>query len=127
MRGWLFLAAALSVVIGVGGAPGARAADVQDSSAASRPWYEEIAVNGFVSTSYSYNFNRPYNRLNGYRVFDFDDNTFKVDLVEIVAERAATKPRDSGFRVDLAVGGSVPRVSAASGLFRDATTGEAED
>ena len=28
-------------------------------AAAAKPWYEEIAVNGFVSASYSYNMNRP--------------------------------------------------------------------
>lgn len=36
-------------------------------------WYEEIAVNGFLSTSYSYNFNRPASGTNQFRVFDFDD------------------------------------------------------
>jgi hypothetical protein len=92
-----------------------------------KPWYEEVAFNGFLSTSYSYNFNRPDSRENGYRVFDFDDNTFKLDVAELVVQRAAAKPGDSGFRVDMEMGGSVPRVSAASGLFRDATSGEAED
>lgn len=126
LGGSLLLAAVLSV-IGVADVRETRAADVQDSSAVSKPWYDEIAVNGFVSTSYSYNFNSPDDRLNRYRVFDFDDNTFKVDVAEIVVQRAATKPHDTGFRLDFAVGGSVPRVSAASGLFRDPATGEAQD
>ena len=105
----------------------ARAAVAQDPAAVAKPWYEEIAVNGFASTSYSYNFNRPTSRLNTYRVFDFDDNTFKLDVAELVVQHNAVKPRESGFRVDLEMGGSVPRVSAASGLFRDPTTGEAQD
>jgi hypothetical protein len=109
------------------GLPWARAARAQDSVAVPRPWYEEVAVNGFVSTSYSYSFNHPDSRLNTYRVFDFDDNTFKLDVVELVIQRAVTKPRDSGFRVDFEAGGSIPRVSAASGLFRDPATVQAQD
>jgi len=104
----------------------ARAASAEDA-AAPKPWYQEIACNGFVSTSYSYGFNRPDSRTNAYRVFDFDDNTFKVDVAELVVQHPVAKPRESGFRVDMAMGGSVPRVSAAAGLFRDPMTGLAED
>lgn len=96
-------------------------------STAARPWYEQIAVHGFASTSYSYNFHRPPDGVNAYRVFDFDDNTFKLDVAELTVEHACAEPRESGFRMDVAVGGSVPRITAASGLFRDATTGDAED
>ena len=67
---------------------------------AAKPWYEEIAVNGFVSASYSYNFNRPDSGTNQFRVFDFDDNTFKVDVAEIVLQKAVGKPGEAGFRVD---------------------------
>ena len=121
MRRTLLLAAAVAGLIV------ARAAVAQESAVAARPWFEEVTINGFVSSSYSYNFNRPATGLNAYRVFDFDDNTFKVDAFELVAQHAAVKPRESGFRVDLALGGSVPRVSAASGLFRDPLTGVAQD
>ncbi len=93
---------------------------------APRPWYEEIAVNGFVSTSYQYNFNRPASGTNQYRVFDFDDNTFKVDVAEVVLQKAVAKPGEAGFRVDAVAGSSIPRVSAAAGLFRDAS-GKAQD
>lgn len=91
------------------------------------PWYQEIAVNGFVSTTYSYNFNRPASGTNGYRVFDFDDNSIKLDVAELVIQKAVAKPGDVGFRVDAVAGGSIPRVSAASGLFRDPATGRAQD
>jgi hypothetical protein len=37
------------------------------------------------------------------------------------------RPRDGGFRVDVVAGSAVPRVSAASGLFRDPSTGVAQD
>jgi len=108
-------------------APAVRSAVAADAPPPARPWYEEVAVNGFVSTSYSYNFNRPDSRLNYYRVFDFDDNSFKVDVVELVLQRAVAKPREAGFRMDFAAGGSIPRVSAAAGLFRDPATGAAQD
>lgn len=87
------------------------------------PWLDEVGLNGFLSGSYSYNFNRPLSATNQYRVFDFDDNTFKLDVFELVAQKAAAKPRDSGFRVDLALGSSIPRVSAAAGLFRNPIVG----
>jgi hypothetical protein len=96
------------------------------STPAPRPWYEEIAVNGFVSTSYSYNLNRPASGTNQYRVFDFDDNTLKVDVAEVVLQKAVAKPGEAGFRVDAVAGSSIPRVSAAAGLFRDAS-GKAQD
>src|ERR1017187_3508993 len=89
-------------------------------------WYDEIAVNGFVTASYSYNGNRPDSGTNQFRVFDFDDNTFKVDGAELVLQKAVAKPGDTGFRVDAVAGGSIPRVSAAAGLFRD-STGKAQD
>src|SRR5439155_11826008 len=79
-----------------------------------------VTLDGFLSTSYSYNFNRPASGTNQFRVFDFDDNTFKLDEFELVAQKPAAKARDAGFRVDLTVGSSVPRVTAAAGLFRDA-------
>jgi hypothetical protein len=91
-----------------------------------KPWYEEIAVNGFVTTSYSYNFNRPASGTNQFRVFDFDDNTFKVDGAEVVVQKAVSKPGELGFRIDVVAGGSIPRVSAAAGLFRD-PSGKAQD
>jgi len=120
------LAVALVLAAGVGFAwPHAAAA--QDSVAVAHPWFEEISVNGFVSSWYSYNFNRPPDRLNAFRVFDLDDNTFQVGVAELVAQRAVSKPGDAGFRVDVAMGSSVPRVSAASGLFRDPVTGVAQD
>lgn len=88
------------------------------SPPATKPWYEEIAINGFVSGSYSYNLNRPDSRTNQLRVFDFDDRTFKVDVVEIVLQKAISKPSEAGFRIDLAAGSSIPRVSSSFGLLQ---------
>jgi len=97
-----------------------------EESAASQPWYEAVQLNGFVSTSYSYNFNRPNSRINSFRIFDFDDDSFKLDVFELVAQKPASKPHETGFRADLVFGSSIPRVSAAAGLFRD-DTGVAQD
>ena len=84
-------------------------------------WLDEVTLNGLLEGSYGYNFNRPDSGTNGYRVFDFDDNTFKLDVFELVAQKPALHPRESGFRIDLALGSSIPRASAAAGLFHDST------
>ncbi|MBK9063010.1 MAG: porin [Acidobacteria bacterium] len=83
-----------------------------------KAWYEELSVNAFVSASYSYNFNRPATGTNQLRVFDFDDNTFKVDVAEIVLQKAVSKPGEAGFRVDFVAGSSIPRVSSSYGLLQ---------
>src|SRR6185436_10912801 len=36
-------------------------------------WYESLTMNGFVSSSYSYNLEKPPSHMNTLRVFDFDD------------------------------------------------------
>jgi hypothetical protein len=81
-------------------------------------WYDEIAVNGYLEASYSYNFNRPDSGTNQYRVFDFDDNTFKLDVVTLTLQKAVSKPGEAGFRVDFDAGASIPKVSAAYGMFQ---------
>jgi hypothetical protein len=100
----------------------------QDSPASQKkPWYKAISVNGFVSASYSYNFNRPDTHINGFRVFDFKDNQPKIDVAELVVQKAVSQPRDWGFRADLTVGQSIPKLAASNGLFRNEETGEAHD
>jgi putative OmpL-like beta-barrel porin-2 len=91
-----------------------------------KAWYEEVTLNGFLASTWSYNFNRPDSRINALRVFDTADNTFAVDVFELVAQEAAIRPGDAGFRADVVAGSSVPRMSAAAGLFRDAS-GKAQD
>lgn len=89
-------------------------------------WYEGVTVNGFLSAAYSYNFNTPASGQNQFRVFDFDDNSFKVDVAEVVFQKPVAQAGDVGFRFDLEAGASIPRISAASGLFRNAD-GSGED
>jgi hypothetical protein len=120
------IAFAAAILLATCGA-GSRAARAQDSAAVARPWAEGIVVHGLVSTWYSYNGNQPAQRTNAFRVFDLDDDTFQVPVAELVVQRPAAAARDVGLRVDLAMGSSVPRVSAARGLFRDPVSGAAED
>ncbi len=81
------------------------------AAAALPKWFDELAVNAFVSTGYVYNGNRPSNGTNSYRVFDFNDNSFNLDVAELVVQIAASKPNDAGFRVDFATGSSIPQIT----------------
>ncbi len=76
-------------------------------------WFDLIAVNAFVSTAYEYNGNRPASGTSSYRVFDFNDNSFNLDVAEVVVQIAPAKPNDAGFRVDIAAGNSIPQISKA--------------
>ena len=76
---------------------------------------KDIKVHGFASSSYSYNFNKPSNRTNNLRVYDFDDNSFKFDNAELVLQKEATDIGDVGFRLDLTYGFSGPQVNKSTG------------
>ncbi|MEP6999404.1 MAG: outer membrane beta-barrel protein, partial [bacterium] len=79
-------------------------------------FFTEIQANAFSSFGYTYNLNSPASRLNGYRVFDSDANTFSVDVAELVLQRVIAKPGEAGFRIDLEVGGAIPQKTQALGL-----------
>ncbi|HZF72025.1 MAG TPA: outer membrane beta-barrel protein, partial [Gemmatimonadaceae bacterium] len=92
------------------------AAKTTDSAAVTKAaalpkWFDEIAVNAFVSSAYQYNSNRPATGVNSYRVFDFNDNSFNLDVAEVVVQIAPSKPNDAGFRVDIDAGNSIPQIS----------------
>jgi hypothetical protein len=78
-------------------------------------WIRAIQWNGFVSTSYTHNENNPQSRRNQFRTFDFDHNSFKLDVIQLVGQKPVEQPRDAGFRVDLTYGHSIPPVMAAAG------------
>lgn len=86
-----------------------RASRADDAPAV--PWYQALTVNGFVSASYGVNLERPRYFGNQFRVFDFDQRSFNLDVAELVVQKAATRPRETGFRIDADLGGSVPRVA----------------
>jgi hypothetical protein len=81
-------------------------------------WYDEVAVNGFLSASYSYNFNRPDSGTNQFRVFDFDDNSFKLDVFTLTLQKAVAKPEEIGLRLDVSAGASLPKVESSYGLLQ---------
>ena len=101
------------LALSVAGVAGGQASNADSSAsgahavAAAPKWFDLIALNAFVSSAYQYNGNRPSNGTNSYRVFDFNDNSFNLDVAELVVEIAATKQNDAGFRVDLADGNSI--------------------
>src|SRR5262245_7511358 len=99
----------------------------EDGPTPSPSWWRAITVNAFAQESYGYNFNRPASETNTLRVFDFDDREIKLDVFELVTQRPVAAAGELGFRIDAAYGQSIPGVTAASGLFRDSSTGEAHD
>jgi len=103
-----------SIAAGVARTDAAKTTDsaaVTKAAAALPKWFDEIAVNAFVSSAYQYNSNRPATGVNSYRVFDFNDNSFNLDVAEVVVQIAPSKPNDAGFRVDIDAGNSIPQIS----------------
>ncbi|HEX6627846.1 MAG TPA: porin [Gemmatimonadaceae bacterium] len=90
---------------------GKKPADSVATAAALPKWFDDLVVNAFVSTAYEYNSNRPTTGTTSYRVFDFNDNSFNLDVAELVVQIAASKPNDAGFRVDFAAGNSIPQIT----------------
>tara|TARA_B100000686_G_scaffold348528_2_gene439806 strand:- start:6234 stop:7367 length:1134 start_codon:yes stop_codon:yes gene_type:complete len=76
---------------------------------------KDIEVHGFATSSYTYNFDQPSDSSNRFRVYDFDDNSFKFDNGELVLKKDASSTGDIGFRVDLTYGFSGPQANKASG------------
>jgi hypothetical protein len=86
-----------------------------------------FTINGFASAAFVHNFNDPASETNQFRVYDFEAGELKLDVAELVIQRTTPVKNSFGFRIDATAGQSVPRIAAASGLFRNSRTGEAED
>jgi hypothetical protein len=82
-----------------------------DSSA----WYRQIAINGMVSGSTTYNFNHPVERKNQFRIFDVDANSMLLDLFELTIRQDAAFGR-AGFRLDLDAGPYIPGIIQSAGF-----------
>ncbi len=93
-----------------------------DPGGETRPWLMGITVNGFMSLSYTANINQPYDRLNQYRVFDFNDNQPQLDMAQLVIQHPMEKPNQFGFRYNMIAGSGVPEITAAYGMFRNTRT-----
>ena len=106
-----FLAATLPVADSARKSADSAASAKTAATAALPKWFDDLAVNAFVSTAYEYNSNRPTTGTSSYRVFDYNDNSFNLDVAEVVVQIAASKPNDAGFRVDFATGNSIPQIS----------------
>jgi hypothetical protein len=75
----------------------------------SRPtWADDAApgidVTGFADVYYGYNFNDPFTKTTGFRVFDADHNAFSLALAEVAFEKKPVEGSAAGFRVDLNYG-----------------------
>jgi hypothetical protein len=88
-------------------------------------WWRGIMTNGSASLSYTYNQNVPGDRINQFRVFDFNDEEPQLDVAQLVSQHPATKANEIGFRFEMIAGSGVPEITAASGLFRNRKTGVA--
>lgn len=73
--------------------------------------HDSLTIDAFASGAYQYNGNRPTTGTNSYRVFDYNDNSFNLDVAEVVLQINPKKSNDAGFRVDIAAGNSVPQIS----------------
>ncbi len=82
----------------------------------SKSWFETVTVNGFVSTGFTYNLNKPDTGRNMFRVFDGAHNTFTLDVFELSFKRDAAERGDAGFRLDLAGGASIPPLTRSAGF-----------
>jgi hypothetical protein len=78
--------------------------------------FSDIKVNGLFSGSYNYNFNNPPDYKNKFRVFDFDNNSFKIDVFELSLKKDAVNLGEAGFRFDLTTGSSIPVITRSLGL-----------
>jgi Putative beta-barrel porin-2, OmpL-like. bbp2 len=102
--------------------PATTPASATSDPAETKAWWQTITANGFASLSYGYNTNQPYDGLNQFRVFDFNDNEPQLDMAQIVIQRAIEKRNQFGFRVNMIAGSGVPEVTAAYGMFRNMQT-----
>jgi len=96
-------------------------------TAAAEETSRPVTLGLFSSLTVTHNFNDPPGHDNALRVYDTREGELSLDAVEAVIQRKVATAGDVGFRLDLVAGSAIPHVTAASGLFRDPDTGEAED
>lgn len=90
-------------------------AQAQDSVSTPR-WMDSLFFNFFISSGYSYNPNDPDSGKNNFQVFDINNNTFTIDIMELAIRKDADAAGSTGFRMDLTAGSSVPKVTKSAGL-----------
>jgi len=91
------------------------------------PPAQPVTLGVLTSFTLTHNFNDPLDHANGLRAYDTREDELSLDVVEAVIQRKVATAGDVGFRFDLTAGSAIPHVAAASGLFRDPSSGKAED
>jgi Putative beta-barrel porin-2, OmpL-like. bbp2 len=85
-----------------------------------------LSLYGFVSTSYTQNFNNPASGTNQNRIFDGDANSFRPNLAQIVLEKVAKASGDitdrAGFRIKLNFGEDAKFTGGTTGTSGPAGT-----
>src|SRR5437016_3670498 len=88
-------------------------AEVMEKDKGMLDFFRTVEISGFVDGYYGYNFNKPFNRRNQLRNFDFKNNEFGLNLAELVVERKASEDSRFGFRLDLDFGPATDWVHSA--------------
>lgn len=101
------LAVAVTATVVLGVTPSLRAAELADV-------VKDVKANGFVSTAYNYNFNDPDSRRINFRPFNENDDSFNLDVAELVFQKNAAKEGDIGFRTDIMYGFTIPKAIRSS-------------
>ncbi|OGP30062.1 MAG: hypothetical protein A2090_04160 [Deltaproteobacteria bacterium GWD2_42_10] len=101
------LAVAVTATVVLGVTPFLRAAELADI-------IKDVKANGFVSTAYNYNFNDPDSRRINFRPFNENDDSFNLDVAELVFQKDAAKEGDIGFRTDIMYGYTIPKAIRSS-------------
>lgn len=101
------LAVAVTATVVLGATPSLRAAELADV-------VKDVKANGFVSTAYNYNFNDPNSRRINFRPFNENDDSFNLDVAELVLQKDAAKEGDIGFRTDIMYGYTIPKAIRSS-------------
>jgi len=101
------LAVAVTATVVLGATPSLWAAELADI-------IKDVKANGFVSTAYNYNFNDPDSRRINFRPFNENDDSFNLDVAELVFQKDAAKEGDIGFRTDIMYGYTIPKAIRSS-------------
>ena len=71
-------------------------------------WYDDLLLNAFVSAAYVHNFAISGGQLNIGRLFDANNDSFKLDVAQVVLQNPPTQLGEAGFRIDAVYGQTVP-------------------
>ncbi len=111
--------------------PYVKAEDIPESTL---NFIKGVELNGFVSSSYTYNFNQPGDRLNGGQLYDTQHNEFMFNKFVLIAQHSVDySPFDwkAGFFTELILGQDAlstrsKSTDVASGLFNLGDHGDLE-